>query len=80
MSATKYFVVNPRGIPPELNGERIPIFRQGERRWYEGDFYDGDSPDAPRARGFLETATERRKRLALPAEDGDGEPEEVAGG
>lgn len=48
-----YIVANPRGIPAEIDGERIPIFGQGERRWFEGDIYDGDSPDEPLRRGFI---------------------------
>lgn len=54
-----YIVANPRGIPAEVNGERIPIFRQqvgdDSRDWYEGDTYDGNSPEEPLRRGFLVT-------------------------
>lgn len=53
-----YRVVNPRGIPKRIGKERIPIFRQtlgGESRdWFEGDTYDGDSPEEPLRRGFIE--------------------------
>lgn len=52
-----YRVANPRGIPAEVGGERIPIFWQGKRCWYEGDVYTGDAPAEPLRRGFLVEVT-----------------------
>lgn len=52
---TRYVVVNPRGIPAGRY-----IFRQGERRWFEGEVYDGDAPEEPLRRGFLIEASEGR--------------------
>ena len=49
----KYIVANPRGIPKKMGAQRIPIFRQGDKAWYEGDVYDGKSPAEPLRRGFL---------------------------
>lgn len=48
-----YRVANPEGVPAEINGERIWIFSQGERRYFEGDIYDGASPAEPLRRGFI---------------------------
>jgi len=48
---TKYVVVNPRNIP---DGKYI--FRQGDKRWFEGDVYDGDEPEEPLRRGFIAEA------------------------
>jgi len=49
----RYIVANPRGLPA---GKWI--FRQGERRYYEGDAYDGTEPDEPLRRGFLVEVTD----------------------
>lgn len=48
-AAGKYTVVNPRGIP-----KGTPVFRQGDRKYMEGDIYDGDSPAEPLRRGFIQ--------------------------
>lgn len=53
MPKKTYIVANPRGIPPEINGERIPIFKQGEDIYYEGDTYTGNKPAVPLERGFI---------------------------
>lgn len=44
----RYVVVNPRGM---RSGRWI--FRQGKRRYYEGEQYDGSAPEEPLRRGFL---------------------------
>ncbi len=44
----QYIVANPRDIPAGL-----PVFRQGDREWYEGDTYDGDAPKELLRRGFI---------------------------
>ena len=57
-----YRVANPRGLPALVNGDRIHIFRQRQgddvRTYYEGDIYDGDSPEVPLQRGFLVEVTD----------------------
>lgn len=44
----QYVVANPRGIPQGRH-----ILRVGERRWYEGDAYDGPVTDRLVEGGFL---------------------------
>lgn len=50
----KYIVANPRGIPKYVGKDRIAIFRQGDREWFEGDVYDGAAPKEPLRRGLIQ--------------------------
>lgn len=44
----RYVVANPRRIPPGKH-----ILRSGDRRWYEGDPYDGPVSERLLRDGFL---------------------------
>lgn len=44
----RYVVANPRGIPAGRH-----ILRVGERRWYEGDVYDGPVTERLVRDGFI---------------------------
>lgn len=47
-AGTTYIVANPRGIPPGRY-----IVRVGNRRYFEGDAFEGDPPARFIAEGFV---------------------------
>ena len=48
-----YRVANPRGIPSERH-----VLRIGDRRWYEGDTFDGPVDERLVRDGFLVEVTD----------------------
>jgi hypothetical protein len=65
-SSVQYVVANPRGIP-----EGRHILRIGDKRYFEGDLYDGPADERLIRDGFLVMDA---PRLAVAKEPSEGVP------